>query len=135
MKYFFFGEFGWYHLFIVPLLERLKHENEKDLCFELYTFPDYKEIIEIMFPSIKVKCIEFLSTNNRSQHYNNLIDKIFIDIGYNNLFIYLTKRFPLEQNESWPKLYYPLIINNSLTSLKKKIGIFPRYRKDHWQKL
>lgn len=132
MKLFFFGEFGWYNLFIIPLLQRLQLENQ-NINFELVTFPDYKEIIELLFPSIRVKSIEFISTNERSQQSNFYIDKIFLENGYFNLFDYLETKYPRNADENWaPELKYPLIINDSLLGFRNKIGIFPRYRKDHW---
>jgi ADP-heptose:LPS heptosyltransferase len=138
-KFYFYGEFGFFCLFIVRFLAIfLKKYNVK---INLSTFDDYSKMLLIYFPDniIINNTIDIDKAIDRGREKNNLDNKLKNNEEV-NLLEFLVKFMKIEYKfqGDYTNLDLPMYKNNLLIDKmtnnpnSNTVGIFPRFRKGHW---
>lgn len=132
---FYYGEFGYFNMFILPHLEYIFTKIKTDSVIVLSTLKDYADILEIKFPSN----IIFIDTKKYSRYRIRFSNIEFDKCSYQPISEYLRKMIPEFENRFEKLMTSSLDETNMKSFLKiegkekiseKYISIFPRSRSD-----
>lgn len=138
--FYFFGEFGWFNIFLLRGLAYFINYFP-EFRFNIITYKTYSDILKLLFNDNIVSIVNVPINSTRSQS-SSCLDNLYRNTDGNLMFFLsnIYKKihnindnndllFDLEIRKMKPLYNLQLVPYNKESNL---IGIFPRFRKNHW---